>query len=67
MTAREKFQIGDRVQLSEEYRKNACRYPNREGEITGFVWYENIVKVKFDGNKRSTDFHSDFLEKVAGL
>jgi hypothetical protein len=58
-----KFQIGDRVRLSELGRR-ASKKPGRSGVILGASRTRSQFSVKWDDAKVPQMFHCDYLEVV---
>lgn len=68
MTAREKFQLGQKVQLTalafeRKIRVGRAKQPIRQGVVVGFAKRDpEIVRVLPDGLKTSSNYHMDFWE-----
>lgn len=67
-TARQKFQVGQRVRLNAEGRIYVLPVPGREladaGEVAGFGRRYNDVRVLRDGHATPETFHMDFWDKT---
>jgi hypothetical protein len=68
MTARENFNIGDRVRLSPQGVKLRtalhARKGNSTGKIVGYGRSPEDVRILIDGNSRPYTFHMEFWERV---
>lgn len=67
MLAHEKFQVGDRVLLTELALRNGIALRSRKdrhGTVTGFSHDKQFVLVRLDGNKMATAYHRDFWERA---
>jgi hypothetical protein len=66
MTARDKFNLGDRVKLSAEGRAffAARRKHDKLGTVVGFGLrrISPVVGIRLDGNKSIYSYHADFWE-----
>jgi ribosomal protein L21E len=57
--------IGDRVQISTPGASRRPRLAGKAGTIVGRSVYANSVSVRFDGNKTTSTFHRDYLQRIA--
>lgn len=62
MTAREKFKIGGRVEMTEENPARRTKVVNQSGIVNGTSDF--YVRVRQDGTKRSSWWHMDFWRVV---
>ncbi len=66
MTAREKFQIGDTVQMTERG-LSSCSHPEGTGVVRGFGREADLVRIQRTGRKTIWTYHMDFWEVRAPL
>ncbi len=63
MTAREKFNKGDSVSISEEGRDAGLDSRISNGTVVGFGSDPELVRIRRDGIKQSGLYHMDFWER----
>jgi hypothetical protein len=58
---RDSFKVGDRFKMSALGAKRP-RLASKVGTVTAKIQNSRTVSVRFDGNKRSTSIHQDYIE-----
>ena len=56
------FEVGKRVKLSALGSQRCPRIARKVGTVTGLIPNSQTIAVRFDGNKRSTSIHRDYVE-----
>jgi hypothetical protein len=59
------FKVGDRFRMSTLGAQRCPRLSKKVGTITSMIENSQTVCVRFDGNKRPTTLHRDYIELVA--
>jgi hypothetical protein len=58
------LQVGDRFQLSLLGAERCPRMAGRIGTVAALILNSGTITVRFDGNKRSTRIHRDYIEPM---
>ena len=56
------FEVGKRVKLSALGSQRCPRIARKAGTVTRLIPNSSTIVVRFDGNKRSTSIHRDYVE-----
>jgi hypothetical protein len=56
--------IGDRIRLSRLGLERCPRLASGIGTVTGLKLNSSTIIVRFDGNKRPTSIHRDYIERI---
>ena len=62
MTARERFNLNDRVKLTDEAVRQMGKPRSRYGTVTGFSHKPHMVRVLIDGNRWAPTYHESYWE-----
>lgn len=64
MTARERFNLNDRVHLTDEAVRQMGKPRSRCGTVRGFGRKPDQVRVLIDGNRWAPTYHQSYWEKA---
>jgi hypothetical protein len=56
--------VGDRFKLSALGSQRCPRLASKVGIITATIQNSRAISIRFDGNKRSTSIHRDYIEPI---
>ena len=61
---RVELEVGDRVKMSALGSERSPLLVRKVGTITGLRRHSSTIFVRFDGNKRATTLHRDYVEPI---